>query len=439
MQVASDTPYVDRTTAARKLQFRALGSICLLKMQNQEPAVQTPAPQEGTVRQTDLFGSHRDTAEQAYGSDIFVPPAARFSDFVDGLRLQDAAGLFPVETRSSCVWGGASGSGAERYRVLDLFAGMGGFSLGFSQAGFDVVGVDRIPWTGMVFGRWNIGTAHTIDLSNPESSEQVLAAGAGASVLIGGPPCRPWSLINQQRRRAEHADQPLLSRFFDFVREIAPRIFVFENVPPVWQDPVYQHQCELLRQGSTQYSVSAMIVRYDQFGAPTARQRLVTVGVRGGGEAATEFFTRLAARLRKPSTVRNAIAWLRDIPRDGESDHAWPKLNTIEKYRERYRTGQYGWRRLDYDSPAPSFGNVTKTYVLHPEAGESGFDERILSVRELLCIMGFPKEFHFPEGIPLPRRYQMVADVVSPVFSEACAHVTREMLATGAGYGHSGS
>jgi DNA (cytosine-5)-methyltransferase 1 len=114
-------------------------------------------------------------------------------------------------------------------------------------------------------------------------------------------------------------------------------------------------------------------------------------------------------------------------------------LNTIEKYRERYRTGQYGWRRLDYDSPAPSFGNVTKTYVLHPEAGESGFDERILSVRELLCIMGFPKEFHFPEGIPLPRRYQMVADVVSPVFSEACAHVTREMLATGAGYGHSGS
>ena len=324
-------------------------------------------------------------------------------------------------------------SGGERVRVLDLFAGMGGFSLGFSRAGFDVVGVDRIPWTQMVFRRWDIGTAYTIDLSQVDSNEQVLAVGEGTTVLIGGPPCRPWSLMNQRRRSADHADQPLLIRFFDFVKAIGPRIFIFENVPPVWQDAVYQQQCELLRRADPRYSIRAMVVRYDQFGASTARQRLVTVGVRGSNDAATGFFTRLADRLREPSSVRDVIEWLRDVDRDGVSDHSWPQLNTIEKYRERYRTGRYGWRRLAYDTPAPSFGNVTKTYVLHPEAGEAGFEERILSVRELLCIMGFPRDFHFPEGIPLPKRYQMVADVVSPVFSEACAHVVREMLEGGVG------
>jgi DNA (cytosine-5)-methyltransferase 1 len=77
---------------------------------------------------------------------------------------------------------------------------------------------------------------------------------------------------------------------------------------------------------------------------------------------------------------------------------------------------------------APSFGSVAKTYILHPEAGHDGFPKRVLSVREVLSIMGFDPGFTFPAGSSRSLRYQMCADTVSPVFSTACARAVRDLL-----------
>jgi DNA (cytosine-5)-methyltransferase 1 len=103
-------------------------------------------------------------------------------------------------------------------------------------------------------------------------------------------------------------------------------------------------------------------------------------------------------------------------------------LKTIDRYEERYRSGRFGWAQLEYDQPAPSFGSVAKTYILHPEAGVNDFVRRVLSVREVLQIMGFDREFRFPPGTSRTARYQMAADAVSPVFSLACARTVRRLL-----------
>ena len=80
------------------------------------------------------------------------------------------------------------------------------------------------------------------------------------------------------------------------------------------------------------------------------------------------------------------------------------------------------------DEATPSFGNVQKTCTLHPLAGDNGFPLRVISVREAMAIMGFNNEFKFPEEITLTVKYQMIADVVSPVFSKKCANVIKELL-----------
>ena len=53
-------------------------------------------------------------------------------------------------------------------------------------------------------------------------------------------------------------------------------------------------------------------------------------------------------------------------------DHDYPNFRTIEKYRKYYETGKYGWYKLEWEKPAPSFGNVTKTYILHPSSWNNG-------------------------------------------------------------------
>jgi DNA (cytosine-5)-methyltransferase 1 len=110
-------------------------------------------------------------------------------------------------------------------------------------------------------------------------------------------------------------------------------------------------------------------------------------------------------------------------------DHVWPELRTINKYRKYYKTGKYGWYILDWKEPAPSFGNVMKTYILHPDAF-NGRRTRVISVKEALLIMGYDSRFRFPQDYGLGARYQMVVDSVSPTFSYPAAKVTEEIISS---------
>ena len=98
-----------------------------------------------------------------------------------------------------------------------------------------------------------------------------------------------------------------------------------------------------------------------------------------------------------------------------------------------HRSGKYGWKRLAWDAPALSFGSVSKTYILHPDSDPERPEARVLSVREVLSIMGFGRSFRFPEHTPLSLRYRMAANAVSPVFSADCATVLRVMIWSGPG------
>lgn len=297
-------------------------------------------------------------------------------------------------------------------KVLDLFAGCGGLSYGFQKENFEVYGVDINEFSEKIFQINKLGILKIADLKKEKIRGEY-------DIVIGGPPCRPWSSVNLQRRRQMHPDFPLLEAFFEHVRRLKPLVFIMENVPPV-RDDAKQLAADL----EEFYFIDFRNFRYSDFGASTRRRRLFITGFKKSlNITPADFFKIVDSFRRPPATVRDAIG--RNF--DGDLEHIFPKLKTIHKYMEYYRTGKYGWYILRWNEPAPSFGNVMKTYILHPDS-LNGAPPRVISVRESLCIMGFPRSFRFPEEMGLGMRYQMVADAVSPVFSDVLAKVVKEIL-----------
>ncbi|MGC8647165.1 MAG: DNA cytosine methyltransferase [Thermoplasmata archaeon] len=301
--------------------------------------------------------------------------------------------------------------------MLDLFSGMGGLSSGFAGEGFEVTGVDMSDIIGDTYRKVTHSSFIRADLSRQNIRGKF-------DVVVGGPPCKPWSSINQSRRGQNHRDFGLVGRFYDHVLAIRPKIFIMENVPLLRGDDEFYTQLD--RAGSAGYSVAWDLFRYSDFGASTSRRRLVTVGVLEGN--ADDFMKSVRESRRGMNSVRDVIYDLKDKDRYSLPDHEWPQLRTVLRYREKYKSGKFGWKILKWDEPAPSFGNVMKTYILHPESDlDLGF-YRPVSVLEVSRIMGFNHGFTFPDGIGMGQKYQMLVDSVSPVFSHVFAKVTLSWL-----------
>jgi DNA (cytosine-5)-methyltransferase 1 len=301
-------------------------------------------------------------------------------------------------------------------RVLDLFCGAGGLTSGFTKAGFQVKGADSSEVAGKTFELNLRGTFQLADLSRDMVS-------GSYDVVIGGPPCRPWSNVNTRTRDIRHRDYKLVGVFFKHVEALEPDAFLFENVLPVMNSGTFKWW--LHRMENRGYSIDSGSVRYSDFGAATKRQRLIVFGTKNGDPR--NFRRRLLLEQKPGRTVRSEIWKLRNRERGELPDHDWPVLRTIQKYVKFYKSGKYGWYILKWDEPAPSFGNVMKTYILHPGSFNGG-KTRVISVKEAALIMGFGDEFVFPSRSGLGARYQMIADAVSPKFSEAVAHAIKGIL-----------
>lgn len=309
-------------------------------------------------------------------------------------------------------------------KVIDLFCGMGGMAHGFA-AGFDLHGYDINPHSKDIFRLNAIGRATTADLGTAE-----IARPPGLLVLTGGPPCRPWSALNRSESRlAEHDAYKYLQRFFHYIKELSPDVFLMENVVQIARDKQVEY---LKSQLYHKYSMRAAKVSYANFGAATDRRRYFLVGFnfRHGNNLGKEFFRQLKERESKPQTVWDAIGYLSTASNGTVQDHEWTERSISEQDWVRIRSGKFGYGQLEADKQSPSFGNISKVHLLHPLAGKDGFPLRSISVKEAMNIMGFPKEFMLP-AMGTTSKYQMVADSVSPLFSIAAARAIMNILGRG--------
>lgn len=167
------------------------------------------------------------------------------------------------------------------FTVVDLFAGAGGISEGFRQAGFSIVaGLDSDPDAATTYAlNFPEALVVTGDLRAPSIRERVLAAAKSASVVVGGPPCQAFSQMQNHTRLIEDARNALYREFAQVLREIRPMAFVMENVTGVDQMGAREQiTTDLALDG--EYTVVPQVLDAADFGVPQTRKRLLFMGVR---------------------------------------------------------------------------------------------------------------------------------------------------------------
>jgi len=171
---------------------------------------------------------------------------------------------------------------------IDLFAGAGGLSLGFEQAGFDVAAAVEIDPVHCAVHKFNFPNTAVIPRSVEGLSAAAIRVAAGVGdrevdCVFGGAPCQGFSLIGH--RVLDDPRNKLVRDFVRIVAELKARTFVFENVKGL---TVGRHRTFLqeliLAFDAAGYEVRQpwRVLNAGHYGTPQHRERLILFGARKG-------------------------------------------------------------------------------------------------------------------------------------------------------------
>jgi len=179
-------------------------------------------------------------------------------------------------------------------RVVDLFSGCGGMSLGFANAGFDVVvAVDNWAPAIEIYEK-NFG--HPIlkrDLLDVSACAPELSA-LGPDVIIGGPPCQDFSSAGKRDEGGGRAN--LTVAFAELIKAVGPQWFVMENVARAAESQTYRRARAIFVEAG--YGLTEQVLDASLCGVPQERNRFFVIGHLGGedGEVLETLQSRLARR-----------------------------------------------------------------------------------------------------------------------------------------------
>ena len=119
-------------------------------------------------------------------------------------------------------------------KILDLFAGAGGLSLGFEKTGqFEVVAiVENNKNAAKTYLRNHPGLKNYEDILTVDF-QQIKEECGEVDVIIGGPPCQGFSNANRQQRQLINGSNELVKKYVEAIKEIKPKAFVMENVKTI--------------------------------------------------------------------------------------------------------------------------------------------------------------------------------------------------------------
>ena len=316
-----------------------------------------------------------------------------------------------------------------RPQGIELFAGCGGLSTGFLDAGLAVRAgfeIDRRAVDAFDYNHAYRGCrGYVADLALAQGDNLLAEAGLGkVDFVIGGPPCQPFSVVGK-RRGLDDARGDLLKHFGRLIGELRPSALLFENVPNLASMADGAILDQLLRGlRALGYAVEARVLYAAEFGVPQNRKRLVVIGTRG--RRGVQFPEPSHGPAGRPlETAGLALADLPDAGEYGETgihNHE-PTLHSADMTR-RLALLQPGQRergsfhdRLRPDRPSYTLragsGNFSPLRPIH-----YGYD-RVVTVRESARLQGFSDDFIWPDRIPRLQQYRQVGNAVPPPLAKA--------------------
>lgn len=200
----------------------------------------------------------------------------------------------------------------EEYRMVDLFAGCGGLSLGLEQAGFTPWFVNEIVPQFAKTYKFNhqLSDEHYFigdisDLNKNINNFQDLLT--DITLVCGGPPCQGFSMANRQRI----LDDPrngLYKQFLIFLGHIKPKFFIMENVKGMMNkvDEIIHDFSVFLGE---EYEYDFAVLKAQDFGVPQNRERFILIGNRIGIDPHA-IFNKIMEHRRSPFLLRDALEGL---------------------------------------------------------------------------------------------------------------------------------
>ena len=162
-------------------------------------------------------------------------------------------------------------------RLVDLFAGCGGITEGFSQAGFEPM--MAVEWDRSAAATYaaNFGD-HVIRADITRLPDDVFPP---ADVVVGGPPCQGFSNLGA---RDPHDPRNLLWREYARVVHLSrPAAFVLENVPQFLKSDQFRLLAAWAEDGPLrEYELTAGVLNAADYGVPQRRRRAIVIGARRG-------------------------------------------------------------------------------------------------------------------------------------------------------------
>lgn len=261
-------------------------------------------------------------------------------------------------------------------KVVDLFAGCGGLTLGLQNAGFHVVlGVDKwLPAVKMYKANFD----HPIldlDLLDVKASVKVLKKYA-PDMIVGGPPCQDYSSAGKRDEENGRAD--LTISFAEIIGDMKTRFFIMENVDQIVKSKRYKEALAMFKEYG--YGLTTKTLDASYCGAPQKRKRHFVIG---SLEHEDGFLDEILVKnlSLKPTTIR---------------DYLGDKLGLDHYYRHPRNYNRRGIYSIDEPSPTvrgvnrplPAGYPGHKNDTTHHTSGV-----RPLTSKERSLIQTFPENF----------------------------------------------
>lgn len=333
------------------------------------------------------------------------------------------------------------------YKFADLFAGAGGFTVGFKQAGYDAIkAVEFDPSIANTYEMNNPSTTMIVDdIKNVDRTNEFQYN--DVDIIVGGPPCQGFSMAGARNRDGFMGDPRnyLFKHYFNIVKKVKPKAFVLENVKGLLsmeKGAIFREIKRIFSDKSLldgdYYNLYWRVAKAVEFGVPQKRERVIVIGVLNGDYTKKDFEniwenTKKQILEKHPTyfdrvTLRDAIGNMPEPTEDGVIEDPAPETNyekflykegkiynhTKRHYSEKVlarlahinpgenftklnenirsvHSGSYG--RMKWDEPTMTITTRFDT----PSGGRFTLpdQDRTLTVREAARVQSFPDSYRF--------------------------------------------
>ena len=292
----------------------------------------------------------------------------------------------------------------KKYRVIDLFAGCGGLSLGFQNAGFKIIAafdnwdeainIYRLNFKHPIIKR-DLGD--TTDLSDLKELKP--------DIIIGGPPCQDYSSAGHRDEDLGRAK--LTIDYAKIVTQLQPKYFLMENVPNIQKSEKLSQVLDMFHDAG--YGISRMVMDASKCGVPQKRRRYIVIGGLGEQEGFLDSIL-IAGQSKKSMTMRDyfgdtlGFEYYFRVPRS----YSRRGIFSIDE-------PSMTIRGVDRPIPPGYHGHPNDPVPLTP-------DIRILTPSERSWVQTFPRDFKWGENKCKTNLNQAIGNAVPVKLAEYIAN-----------------